>query len=360
MNSERQKPKVGIIIPVYNEEDYIIRTLESFANQQLPSQDYCVVVVDNNSTDNTRKVVEDFQRDHPELNIELTSEPKKGAGSARKKGCEVAISYGVDYLVNLDAGARYDNEFLSKIVEILERNPKVGIVYAQENYDDIDIRESVDRLFSFHGWDRKFFEEVVHDTYDFIKEQWKIGREWDNKRYAQLTEEDYPIAKRIRKGDKGEEVVEKCRGAGSAYRVSAYLEAQGFDPTDNTAEDLRLARRIFDTGKWDIETSKDLYFFESGRRYLPPVNKDINYNGLNCVFVDFGLGYRKQGVGEEHDRIRTEKEPSKKLTLDEFKQNRQDVLKYCRTVGQYVFLDLIPDEIKGQTWFKKIQYGISQ
>jgi len=45
--------KASIIIPTYNRSDVIIRSLETWATQTLCSDDFEVIVVDNNSTDHS-------------------------------------------------------------------------------------------------------------------------------------------------------------------------------------------------------------------------------------------------------------------------------------------------------------------
>lgn len=348
--------KVAVIIPMYNEEDYIYRTVESFINQDLPKQEYCIVVVNNNSTDKSMQVVKSIIANNSSTKIYLINESKKGCGNARKTGSDYAIQIGVRYIVHVDSGARYKSNFLSKIVSKFEKNPKIGVIYAKEDYDGLDMKESVGRLFRFHGWDIKYFKKIINDSYSFIKQQWDLGRNYGYKRISYYKQMNYPVEKIMYKGDRGDKIIEKCRGAGTAYRIQAYKDGKGFDPSDSTAEDLRLARRIYDTKKWKTSGCIGLHFYESVRRYLPPVNKMINYNGLNCIFIDFGAGYRKQGAGEKHDRIRQSGKKPRKISIEEFLQNRKYVIKYCQTLVRYMFFDQVPDKIKEQDWFKKVFY----
>ena len=351
------KIKIAVIIPVYNEEDYIARTIESFINQDLPKEEYCIVVVNNNSTDKSVRVVRNIIGKNPSTKIHLIDESKKGCGNARKTGSDFAIQMGVRYLVNVDSGARYKLDFLSKIVSKFEKNPKIGVIYAKEDYDGLDMKESVERLFKFHGWNFSHFNKIVKNSYRFIKRQWDLGRDYGYKRIYYYKQMAYPVEKMMYKGDRGDKIIEKCRGAGIAYRIQAYEDGKGFDSSDLTGEDLRLARRIYDTKKWKITGCMGLHFYESVRRYLPPVNKMINYNGLNCIFVDFGAGYRKQGAGEaKHDRIRQAGKKPRKISIEEFLQNRKYVIKYSQTLVKYMFFDQIPNKIKEQSWFKKVFY----
>ncbi|RPJ56416.1 MAG: glycosyltransferase, partial [Dehalococcoidia bacterium] len=56
---------VSVIIPAYNREKMIGRTLQSFLNQDYPKHLYEIIVADNNSTDATREVVRRLQSGSP-------------------------------------------------------------------------------------------------------------------------------------------------------------------------------------------------------------------------------------------------------------------------------------------------------
>jgi chlorobactene glucosyltransferase len=60
-------PFVTIIIPARNEEANIERCLNSFLKQSYPRSQFEIIVVDDNSTDNTAPIVRSMMGDHPEL-----------------------------------------------------------------------------------------------------------------------------------------------------------------------------------------------------------------------------------------------------------------------------------------------------
>ena len=49
--------KVSVILPVYNEEEYISATIDSIINQDFT--DFEVIIIDDGSTDNTLKIIEE-------------------------------------------------------------------------------------------------------------------------------------------------------------------------------------------------------------------------------------------------------------------------------------------------------------
>ncbi len=77
---------VSIIIPVYNRAGIVGRTLESVAAQSYRPLE--LILVDNNSTDNTLEVLNDFKSRHesPDFPIIVMQEKRQGAAAARNRG----------------------------------------------------------------------------------------------------------------------------------------------------------------------------------------------------------------------------------------------------------------------------------
>ena len=77
---------LSIIICTYNREKYIGALLNSIAKNDYPAKDYEIVLVDNNCTDNTRGVCEQFVAAHPEVILRYVVEPEQGLSADRNKG----------------------------------------------------------------------------------------------------------------------------------------------------------------------------------------------------------------------------------------------------------------------------------
>lgn len=93
--------ELWVIVPAYNEEHGITATLTALAGQQ--DREFTLLVVDNNSTDATAKVVREFADARPDLRIELIGEPCKGTGAAADTGMRHAIAAGAIRLARTDA-----------------------------------------------------------------------------------------------------------------------------------------------------------------------------------------------------------------------------------------------------------------
>jgi len=92
-----KQPKVSIIIPIYNKEDCLRRTLDSVVHQTL--KDIEIICVDDGSTDGSRAIIDEYaQRD--ERIVKIYHEANLGTSQARKDG--VLASTG-EYVMFLDA-----------------------------------------------------------------------------------------------------------------------------------------------------------------------------------------------------------------------------------------------------------------
>ncbi len=102
---------ISLIIPCYNEEDYITNLLKSIEKQTLSKSLFEVIIVDNGSKDETYKRVTRFM-ESSEINIKLISEPVMGVSRARNTGASHAEH---DILVFLDADNLISDLFLEKL-----------------------------------------------------------------------------------------------------------------------------------------------------------------------------------------------------------------------------------------------------
>ncbi|MCW6036634.1 glycosyltransferase [Spirulina subsalsa FACHB-351] len=105
-------PKVSIIIPVYNAENYIIQCLESALNQT--EQNIEIIVIDDASTDQTLNLVENYT--DPRLKI-IKNEVNRGAGYCRNQGIKAAQG---DWIVPLDSDDWYAPERIEKLWQVAQ------------------------------------------------------------------------------------------------------------------------------------------------------------------------------------------------------------------------------------------------
>lgn len=96
--SESRLVKITVVIPAFNAEDTIIPTLNSVFTQTYKPLD--VIIVDDNSTDETYNIVSDYIQSNNLSNWKLLSQPNSGPASARDNGIRSATG---DYIALLDS-----------------------------------------------------------------------------------------------------------------------------------------------------------------------------------------------------------------------------------------------------------------
>ncbi len=109
-----QKPKVSVIIPVYNGERYLKGMLETVLNQTL--QEIEVICVDDGSEDNSEGIIRSFME--KDSRISLYGQEHLNAGAARNLGLERAKG---SYVVFWDADDRFDRRALEKMQSRMEK-----------------------------------------------------------------------------------------------------------------------------------------------------------------------------------------------------------------------------------------------
>ena len=75
--------EISVIIPVYNSEKYIVKCLDSLEVQSM--KDIEVILINDGSTDQTKELIEEYQRTH-NLKIRLYSRENAGQAAARNFG----------------------------------------------------------------------------------------------------------------------------------------------------------------------------------------------------------------------------------------------------------------------------------
>lgn len=138
-NSLVIEPKVSIVVPVYNTEDFLAECLQSVADQTYLNIE-CIVINDC-STDKSREIILDFVRDFPNIFKCLENAQNIGQGKCRNLGASAASG---DYLFFLDSDDYLELDCIAKM-------------YAKLAVDDSDFVISTHSLTRRSGrsWKKK-------------------------------------------------------------------------------------------------------------------------------------------------------------------------------------------------------------
>jgi len=124
-SSREQSVTVSIVIPCYNQANFLPEALESVIAQTY--QDWECIIVNDGSPDNTSVVANTIMQRHPDKRMTLLEKPNGGLADARNFGISHAEGH---YILPLDADDILHPEMLQKSVSFLEANPGVAIIYT--------------------------------------------------------------------------------------------------------------------------------------------------------------------------------------------------------------------------------------
>jgi|SRR5690554_6801991 len=79
---------ISIVICSYNRSALLLDSIASLTKEKTPPSSFEIVVVDNNSSDNTETLIKDFISAHPKYNIRYIKETQQGLSFARNRGTE--------------------------------------------------------------------------------------------------------------------------------------------------------------------------------------------------------------------------------------------------------------------------------
>jgi glycosyltransferase involved in cell wall biosynthesis len=117
--------ELSVIICTYNRDKFIATALNSLKNQTFAKEKYEIIIVNNNSTDNTETICKQFQKDNDDLNITYVIEQNHGLSFARNKGIEVSDAPLIAYIDD-DAIAR--NDFVEILLKSFKTFPDYGAI----------------------------------------------------------------------------------------------------------------------------------------------------------------------------------------------------------------------------------------
>lgn len=167
-------PKFSIVIPVYNVEKYIKRTLDSVFNQTY--KDFEVIVVNDGCTDKSIDYAKEYK-------VKIVGDKHVGVSEARNIGKKEATG---EYLLFLDSDDYWDNELLEKINMSLKNKPdlvrfQVRTVtdkneitnYQEETFEGLNGIDAFQKIVNFHFIESIWCYAIKKEYYDHEKFKFK-------------------------------------------------------------------------------------------------------------------------------------------------------------------------------------------
>jgi cellulose synthase/poly-beta-1,6-N-acetylglucosamine synthase-like glycosyltransferase len=150
--STQAAPKVSVLIPAWNEEVGIIKTLRSVLAARYP--DFEVVVINDGSTDRTHELVSDFIRQHQQserrhIEIKYLRLSNGGKAKAMNQGLKVANG---EFVITIDADSVMDPMAIQRMIKRFDNDKVAGVagnVIIANRYKPIELMQQLEYLVGF-------------------------------------------------------------------------------------------------------------------------------------------------------------------------------------------------------------------
>ena len=144
--------EISVIVPVYNTQEHISCCIEGLLGQDYPKNNFEVILVDNNSTDNSVAIAKQYD------GIKLLSETKQGSYAARNCGIKAATG---NILAFIDSDCKPEPNWLSSIASTMQ-NSDVSLLLGKRRYASSGYISSLIEKYEF--------EKIAYITNKEIKE----------------------------------------------------------------------------------------------------------------------------------------------------------------------------------------------
>lgn len=162
---QENKYLLSIIIPIYNAEKYLFKTLQTLVSQTVEDHKYEIILINDGSTDNSDNICVDFMQNH--RNILLINQENRGVSSARNKGLEVAKG---KYITFVDSDDYVANNYVEVILKIVKSKKEL---YILNNY--LDYRNEIKIEKQWLNEDKQYnYDEIVN-----LFMEYKLNAPWD-------------------------------------------------------------------------------------------------------------------------------------------------------------------------------------
>ena len=154
--------KLSIIVPVYNVEAFLKKCVDSLLAQDLPKEDYEVILVDDGSTDGSGALCDTLAAEHG--NIRFIHQQNRGLSGARNAGIPVASG---DYILFVDSDDYLCPNVLETLVGLMESK---DLDILRFNYQNVDMDGKV---FEPNKYSKPFvdYSNEVCDGETFLNER---------------------------------------------------------------------------------------------------------------------------------------------------------------------------------------------
>jgi glucosyl-dolichyl phosphate glucuronosyltransferase len=246
--------KYSVIICTFNRAPFLFKALKSLLNQTFPRDDFYIIVVDNNSTDETPHVVSSFSENN--LNIKYVFEKRQGIAFARNRGAQ---EVNTDYFLYLDDDVVAMPNWLESFDDFNTQ--------TQGKYDCITGLASLE----WEGNSRPSWFPVKYET---LLSSYNLGSE-----FIELTENNYLLTLNV------------------AFKRDSFFALKGFREDLGrvgsslfSGEDVDLLHRLLKAGYHAayLPSMKVIHFVDKNRQKRFWLKRRLFWDGATQPYLDYG------------------------------------------------------------------------
>lgn len=162
-------PKVSVIVPNFQHQDYLEKRLNSIEQQSF--SDFEVILLDDASQDKSAQILQAYADKHPHWSFQPNLKNSGSPFRQWQKGLELAKGEFI-WIAESDDIAHPD--LLKKLVKLLDQNPSAGIAYAQsmlidENGKELNsYAENLGFIYKSDAWQKDFLKKGTEACRDWL------------------------------------------------------------------------------------------------------------------------------------------------------------------------------------------------
>lgn len=125
-------PMVSVMVPAHNESIVIQKTIEALLAFDYPKDRYEIIVINDNSTDNSSEILEQIQASHPDRKLIAINTDNVAGGKGKSNALNIALSVATGSIIAIyDADNTPAPDALIILVENLMTDDKLGAVIGK-------------------------------------------------------------------------------------------------------------------------------------------------------------------------------------------------------------------------------------
>jgi len=125
-------PYISILVPAHNEAKVIVRTVESLLKLNYPDNRYEIIVINDNSSDNSSTLLRNMQEDYPDREIHVINTDNVTGGKGKSNALNIGYKQSKgEYVVVYDADNTPEADALRYLVAEIESDDQLGAVIGK-------------------------------------------------------------------------------------------------------------------------------------------------------------------------------------------------------------------------------------